>query len=873
MVSSEKAERGHSSTSHTGRPDPQLIKDLRAKAVASLQRTREKNSSTPIKEALIEANKAGSGTVIEQSGGQDNSKGSQPTTQVQGQEKDMHQDLDELLAQGKAAAAANHHLNSLKQTEEQSSTNPQGYMKMANESHPSEHGSKKSRQESANKYGNNAHEAKTVLTRHTRETSAPSELGEIVDDSETSKANPSKPEDGVKMKSTPVATSNSHNSYLSKPSSIAMDDRQMVKRNTVELRKQSVDRTPVSEPKRYSREESVHPSGSNVSTRTSQSKHWSEDSYRPMEPRKPSVGTVVRSSNDMRAPSREMYIRRYSDDRQQISHREYSPPRVVEITDHEGHWDEHPRTTTPREYRDSTARRVVVEQPAPPAPARKKMIDLTDSYWTDLEEWLDMTGYHDLSHRQQTLDRQRKLFQIEIEREELTRESQKALEQRAYMARAASIQPRDDVPRGGLAPTSLETRTTRAASVIEMPPPPLPGRDSREDREILRREDRKVDAEVAVLSNPGYPSSSLTYRDEGKSHVQYMESPVTSSDTSGAKRRYHSDEEDVERRPAEKIVRLDSRRTSATVGEDDLILRTPKSYSGSQRDGRRPKDDDGMEDRVNSDLARICGEEAAPRIPKGPAQRGRVATPTGSASRDRARSTSAQPWSRLKEVKITPYKVEENQFGNGQINKKRNDGLYGSSGAPFPERSLPQPTQKPYQVPYWKKNYNNNHTNNHNSNSDNYYNQRGDLFGNRMNEDGKAGKPHQSLLQQRSDHHFQLPLHSHNRGGRGRGRGNSQHHSFRMDRDHNPNERWHHYEPTTPLFDLDHGGQSPCSNLRHLLPTLLVFNFADDFLGSLLRFYEHPGVKFFVIKSFNLDNVKAAQREVKLDPFHLRWLW
>ena len=439
------------------------------------------------------------------------------------------------------------------------------------------------------------------------------------------------------------------------------------------------------------------------------------------------------------------------------------------------------------------------------------MIDLTNPYWTDLEEWLDMTGYHDQSHRQQTLHRQRKLFQIELEREELTRESQKALEQRAYIARAASIQPRDDVLRGGLAPTSLETRTVRAASVIEMPPPPPPRRDSRENRETLRREDREVDAEVAVRSNPGYPSSSLTYRDEGKTHVQYMEAPVTSSDTSGAKRRYHSHEEDVERRPADKIVRLDSRRTSATVIADDLIPRTPKSYSGSQRDGRRTKDDDGMEDRVNSDLARICGEDAAPRVPKGPAQRGRVATPTGGASRDRARSTSAQAWSRVEEAKNTLYKAEEDRFGNGHNNKNKNDGSYGSSGAQFFERPQTQPTQTPYQVSYWKKNYNNNnHSSNHNGNSHNYYNQR-DSFVKRMNEDGKAGKHHQSLVQQRSDHHFQPPFHSHNRGGRGRSRGNSQQHSFRMDRDHNANERWHHYEPPAPILDLDHGGQSPCS--------------------------------------------------------------
>ena len=348
MLSLEKADRGHSSTSHTGRSDPQLIKDLRAKAVASLQRTREKNSSTPTKEALNEANKVGSGTAIEQPGGQENAKGSQPTTQLHGQEKDMHQDLDELLAQAKAEAAANNHLNSMKQTKEQSPTNPKGYMKASNETHPSEHESKKSRQESANKYGNNAHEAKTVVTRHNRETSATSELGEIVEDLEMTKASPPKPEDEVKVKSTPVAASNSYTSYLQKPSSTAMDDGQMVKRNTVEIPKTLVERTAVSESKRYSREESVHQLGANVSTRTSQPKHWSDDSYRPTEPRKPSVGTVVRSSNDMKGPSRDLYIRRYSDDRRQTSRREYSPPRVVEITDREDHWDEHPRTTAPR---------------------------------------------------------------------------------------------------------------------------------------------------------------------------------------------------------------------------------------------------------------------------------------------------------------------------------------------------------------------------------------------------------------------------------------------------------------------------------------------------------------------------------------------
>jgi len=85
-------------------------------------------------------------------------------------------------------------------------------------------------------------------------------------------------------------------------------------------------------------------------------------------------------------------------------------------------------------------------------------------YFEDLDEWLEITGYHDQQYRQNSLRRHRALAELELQREKIEREAQMEQEDKAYLTRSQSFRT------PSVCPTSL----ARAPPVVSMPPPPLP---------------------------------------------------------------------------------------------------------------------------------------------------------------------------------------------------------------------------------------------------------------------------------------------------------------------------------------------------------------------------------------------------------------
>ena len=102
---------------------------------------------------------------------------------------------------------------------------------------------------------------------------------------------------------------------------------------------------------------------------------------------------------------------------------------------------------------------------------------LSASVDLDLEEWLEMTGYHDHPYRRDALQRHRQIVALEIKRAELARDAQIAQEQRTCYSRAHSVLGLDDLDLG-IPRSFAAARTVRSASVFAMPPPPVPYREA-----------------------------------------------------------------------------------------------------------------------------------------------------------------------------------------------------------------------------------------------------------------------------------------------------------------------------------------------------------------------------------------------------------
>ena len=88
----------------------------------------------------------------------------------------------------------------------------------------------------------------------------------------------------------------------------------------------------------------------------------------------------------------------------------------------------------------------------------------------DISDWLELTEYYDLAHRERRLTWFRKKRALDVQRAELEREEQLELQERSMLRRSQSVLPTH----------TPSTKVTRRASVVhaKMPPPPLPVKEA-----------------------------------------------------------------------------------------------------------------------------------------------------------------------------------------------------------------------------------------------------------------------------------------------------------------------------------------------------------------------------------------------------------
>jgi len=137
----------------------------------------------------------------------------------------------------------------------------------------------------------------------------------------------------------------------------------------------------------------------------------------------------------------------------------------------------------------------------------------------DINDWLELTNYHDLEFREKRLRLFRKKRMLEMQRAELEREEQE-LQGIHFVARAQSVLP-----------ASASPKITRPASIanVKMPPPPLPLNTANNDVGIKIKD---------TALSAGLPASQ---------------------NSTPTNKRQHADDDSDNRRvqPAEKIARTD----------------------------------------------------------------------------------------------------------------------------------------------------------------------------------------------------------------------------------------------------------------------------------------------------------------------------
>ena len=156
----------------------------------------------------------------------------------------------------------------------------------------------------------------------------------------------------------------------------------------------------------------------------------------------------------------------------------------------------------------------------------------------DVSDWLELTEYYDLAHREKRLTWFRKKRALDVQRAELEREEQMELQERSMLKRAQSVLP-----------ATTQSRVTRRASNVhtKMPPPPLP-----------LKEANSVGIKIKDAALSAGPSTSQT--------------PITP-----LKRQHVEDDTDSRRmQPADKIARTDLNGFAA----NEKPLTSPASVKG-----------------------------------------------------------------------------------------------------------------------------------------------------------------------------------------------------------------------------------------------------------------------------------------------------
>ena len=162
----------------------------------------------------------------------------------------------------------------------------------------------------------------------------------------------------------------------------------------------------------------------------------------------------------------------------------------------------------------------------------------------DISDWLELTEYYDLAHRERRLTWFRKKRALDIQRAELDREEQLELQERSMLKRSQSVLT-----------TTTPPKVTRRTSIVhtKMPPPPLPIKEA--NNEGIKIKDAALSAGSSASQTP--------------THL---------------KRPYAEDDVDSRRiQPADKIARTDLN-GHATANEKPLT--SPASLKGEGRGDR-----------------------------------------------------------------------------------------------------------------------------------------------------------------------------------------------------------------------------------------------------------------------------------------------
>ena len=648
----------------------------------------------------------------------------------------------------------------------------------------------------------------------------PSEQGEIVDDLDVPFRSPVTKPDGRKgATSTPSAVGSGERRervpHL-QPREVAarIEGRIDARRDSFGTSYTSLRSVSKSEPREHEREWSNRPM--RKASDSAVSHHGSENYGRLKEPQPAYDGDSRRPSADGSLRLRDTYLPRNSKeaDKGMAMRRSYSARRVIEIDD-DGNVLESSLVRAPPEPKETFVRKYVEEQP------RTSVIHLSDAYWADLEEWLEYTGYHDRTYRRDTLRRHKEMLELDFRKALLARESQAAQEERAYKTRGVSVQPRED-PTTGAPRVSTLPRNVRSSSVIEMPPPPIP---AREERELTGRLERTGSASAAKVSSKAAYTHSAKYRDDESGRVQYADSPTYQAGSGTLKRRHHSDDEDIDRRPSEKLVRVGSYGRATARGDEDVSSQRPlRTYQGDDREDRRVREaDKGSERPFKAELGKLRVQEGAQRPHKEPMQqRGRDAQPPASVAREPPRTLTPQHRAAREATAFRTYRPEEDKAKGHQNEMPRGQAGYPRDITPprKPQGGLParpSTSQGPPRA----------------------YAQDG-LSEGRSFDDNRGG------FQPRPG----IGNHPHSPSGRGRGRARG---TFGASYRHDHRVYNHNYAYLKQTMagaqgpDLMRGGQSSETALPARCP-------ADD---------REKGIRYFIMKSFNYENVQIAQDEVR----------
>ena len=773
-----RREENNSTTSRSASTEkPASLNDLKAKVIASINRSRDENSSTPVK-GTATTHKANGG-LIEPSG-RPNSSQQNETLQAPLVRKDSGKAIDDLLAEGKAAAEAGGRLQ-----QDEGRTNGQRSARSKEnkvdqvDAHRKDHIAKEAQNKQRNKSTNDDEDARQNANHSNRESSA--ELGEIIDDQENASAtSQQKPKESVTGERTRLHAGPSANNGAYVHSGKTELNTGEVKRpaNQVDMKVSSV----TAGEKRFSeverpRKESVAYETQDI-VASGRRYTSSDESSQPRGGRFLPSGRSARNYGELEGFPQEAHKARPSKrlEKDLSVRREPVSRRVVEIDDVDD-LRNLPSTRVPRDYKEASSRQYPEEQP------HKVAIYLSQAHWTELQDWLEMTGYHDQVYRKEALQRHKELVALDIKRAALAQQAQAAQEEQAYIARAQSVQPRE-VLGSGIPRSGALSRSVRSSSIYDMPPPPLP---AREDREVLRRIDRDDLEAAANFRSKSSLVPATAYRDDEITRARYVEAPARYSESGTTKRRRFSDNEDIERGPSEKLVRVDSHGRAVARVNDEVLHRPLRSYSGTEE--RRVRGMDGIPDRhLAEEYPEAKDNLEVNRRPRELVYRGRADSPLANATRDRARSLSPLPRTTAVKAEFKPYRREEAEEDRYKFFKTdpavKTPGLHSPDESPARKAQGEGDSLSNSRHAYFRQDFRDNNNNNN--------------YEKRFTNDTRGG------YQQRPDYNYQQYPQS--MRGRGRGRGGFYHH--RGDgRVYNHNQRFIEQEMVKQSLDLPRGGQ------------------------------------------------------------------